>query len=146
MKYVACQNNLQLDNQNQQLEYLKGFQAQFIQLFQDNQNLSNQVKILTTEAEKQAQKEKRQLELKLKRQQRKVREKSLPFTQDMVQDLLRSIILKGYFLRDCDVLLLYLQLLVFDVTRSLKIKQILTLFNEYYCPIDRKKRGPSAGH
>lgn len=136
--YIASQNKDQIDLMNKQSEKMN-------QLLTQNSNLYEQVQKLTIENEKQLQIQKIKDLVREKRAKRKHKPAPQPFTREMVQDLIYDI--KGTsFLKArlrCAFTIFTITGLRYEELRLLKVKHIISLLSNSYCPITRKKRGPS---
>ena len=115
-------------------------------------NLRKTVESLTVELEKTLQilEEERRIKkekenARIKRRNRVRKPKTQPLTRDLFNELLKSLNGKGFLkarLR-CAFTILAITGIRYGELNHLKVKQIQCLITNYYCPIDRKKRGPA---
>jgi integrase len=138
LKYLAAQNE-------NQLEYLSKQSEQMNELLLEKEKMTKQMNILTNEAERRIIIEKQKQMIKEKRANRKIKPSAQPFTREMVQDLFLTVKGKSYLnarLR-CAYTILTITGIRCEELRTLKVKQVQTLFTDHYVPITRKKRGPA---
>ena len=117
-----------------------------------NNDLTEKVDTLTIELEKNLRilEEERRIQqekenARIKRRNRARKPKTQPLTQELFNELLKSLNGKGFLkarLR-CAFTILAITGIRYGELNLLKVKQIECLITNYYCNIDRKKRGPA---
>jgi integrase len=129
--FIASQNN----QQSEKLDLL----------LEENAELTKKIDLLNAEREKNEHIQKQKEEARIKRLNRVKRPKTQPFTRELY-DLLISSIKGKQFLKArlrAAFTIFAITGIRFQELSLLKVNQIITLLTNYYCPIDRKKRGPS---
>lgn len=143
--YIACQNQMQIHEMGVNKQMMAEQSDKIEELLKTNLNLSEQLKTLTTEQERQQQALQQKELARQKRLNRQMKPETQPFNRQMVEELIDDI-KGGSFLKArlrCAFTLLTITGIRCEELRRLKVKQVNSLLSNNYCPITRQKRGPA---